>query len=91
MTDPYNSTTLDEELRAAGLDIHGCSSKGRVDWKKPPTPAEEKKAKEILRSHDPRRLPRREARLEELKEKRRKGQALTPQEYQEVLDLLLKI
>ncbi len=91
MNDPYNATTLDGELRAAGLRIHGCSSRGRIDWVSPPTAAEEKKAEAVLKAHDKTKLPAKEARLGELREKRRSGKPLTAAEQQEMLDHLMGV
>ncbi len=49
---------LDEELRAAGLRIDGCSSDGRIDWVSPPSPAEQATAAAVLAAHDPDRRKR---------------------------------
>lgn len=94
MADPYHATVLDSELRAAGLDIHGCSSKGRIDWKRPPTAVEQKKADAVLKAHDPTKPGPREvqaAKLEMLRAKRRAGKALTAKEQQELLDHILGV
>jgi len=48
-----DASSLDAELRVAGLKIHGCNSNGRVDWIDPPTPAEQATAAQVLAAHDP--------------------------------------
>ena len=91
MEDRYNATVLDEELRAAGLKIHGCSSTGRIDWVSPPSNADQKKADSILKAHNPIALPSRQEKLEALRQKRRQGKTLNPQDLQEAIDLMLDI
>ena len=49
----FDSTSLDAELKAAGLVIHGCSSDGRIDWTTPPTTAQLATAQAVLSTHDP--------------------------------------
>lgn len=49
----YDVQTLDTELRAAGLNIHGCVSTGRIDWIAPPSGADIATAKGVLDAHDP--------------------------------------
>lgn len=61
MADPFDATRLDSELHTAGLKIHGCSSKGRIDWIKPPTPQELAVAKKVLAAHDKDKAQREEA------------------------------
>lgn len=86
----YNAATLDAELRSAGLEILGCSSTGRIDWKKPPSAADKKKAESVLKTHDPNALAPRETKLKALLEKRRQGKILTAQDIQDAIDLLLR-
>ncbi|HBY60993.1 MAG TPA: hypothetical protein DEH78_14315 [Solibacterales bacterium] len=43
-----NAERLDKALRAAGLNIHGCSSGGRIDWISQPTQSEETLAASIV-------------------------------------------
>jgi hypothetical protein len=54
----YDATSLDQELRAAGLLIAGCSSEGRIDWVSPPTQQERQIAQQVLAAHDPDRRER---------------------------------
>jgi len=49
----YDVQTLDSELRAQNLRIHGCASTGRIDWIDPPTGADIATAKGVLAAHDP--------------------------------------
>jgi len=91
MSDPYNATTLDAELRAAGLEIHGCSSRGRIDWKNPPTPQEEATAAAVLTEHDKTKLSTQEAFFKNMKAKRRAGQLLTPEEQAKIMDMFLGV
>lgn len=91
MNDPYNSTVLHEDLIAAGLEIAGCTSKGRIDWKKPPSASDKAKAEAVLKAHKPTTRPSRESRLDALRTKRRAGQVLTAAEQQELMDLLLGV
>jgi outer membrane murein-binding lipoprotein Lpp len=91
MSDAYNATVLDEELRAAGLAIVGCSSKGRIDWASPPTAADAARAEQVKAAHDPAKPPAREARLEALRAKRRAREPLTDAEKQDALDLFLGV
>lgn len=83
----FNATILDQELKAAGLRIHGCSSDGRIDWIQPPTAKELKLAEQVKKNHD----PNLKSRIEELREKRRAGKKFTAAEKDEILDLLLSI
>jgi hypothetical protein len=91
MENRYNASVLDAELRAAGLDIVGCCSTGRIDWKQSPSPAEKKKADAILKAHDPKALSPRNARIEALRSKRKQGKALSPQEMKDAIDLFLRV
>ena len=56
MADDYNPTKLDAELKAAGLNIAGCSSKGRVDWIGTPTAQELSTADQVKQNHEKRDL-----------------------------------
>lgn len=87
----FNAEVLHRELEAAGLEIYGCSSTGRIDWKNPPTAAQRAKADAVLAAHDPAANPPRAERLGALRAKRRAGQALTVAEQQELMDLLLGV
>lgn len=49
----YDATRLDAELKAAGLEIEGCSSAGVIWWATPPTPEQEAAAQQVLDAHDP--------------------------------------
>jgi hypothetical protein len=91
MENRYNSTLLDAELRAEGLAILGCSSQGRIDWKKPPSEVERKKAEAVLKAHNPKSLPPRESKLEALRSKRRQGKALSEEEMREAIDFSLGV
>jgi len=48
-----NATKLDQELRAAGIPMDGCSSSGRIDFRPEATPAQREQAARILAAHDP--------------------------------------
>ena len=47
----YNLTKLHDELKSAGLKIHGVSGDGRIDWITPPTPEQTATADAVLKSH----------------------------------------
>lgn len=51
MNGKYDASKLDQELKAAGLKIHGCSSAGRIDWISAPSKADLTKAQTILKEH----------------------------------------
>lgn len=48
-----NVQKIDNELRSAGIPIDGCSSDGRIDFKKEATVAQIELAKQILAVHNP--------------------------------------
>lgn len=50
-----NAEKLDQELRAAGIPMEGCSSTGRVDFKPEATEAQRLQAAAIVALHDPAR------------------------------------
>lgn len=63
----YDARELDTELRAAGLEIHGCDGTGRIHWVRPPTAQEQVTAQAVLAAHDPGARERRgRAELDEL-------------------------
>ena len=79
--DPY---ALDAELKASGLDIHGCSSTGRIDWRSPPTPAQEQQAQAVLAVHDPEKRARENAALQaRVNGLFAKGEGMTFDEFRE--------
>lgn len=48
----FDVASLDQELRAAGVPIHGCASDGRVDFKPEATDAHRAKAEEVKAAHN---------------------------------------
>lgn len=48
-----NVTKLDQELRAAGVPIDGCSSTGRIDYRPEATDADRARGAAVLAAHDP--------------------------------------
>ena len=48
-----NVAKLDQELRTAGVPIHGCDSEGEVSFADEATTAQRKKAAKIVADHDP--------------------------------------
>lgn len=44
---------LDAQLRAAGVPIHGCTSKGRIDFREEASANDRAYAAAILAAHDP--------------------------------------
>ena len=80
----YGATQLHQELVAAGLSIHGCSSEGDVCWKEPPTPDQETMAERIKAAHDPEKMPRERAvLLARVAELFAKGAGMTDAEFKE--------
>ena len=51
ITKQYNSTKLHKELIAAGLEIEGVTSEGRIDWKADPTPEMISQANQVMANH----------------------------------------
>lgn len=86
--------TYSVRTMAAGLadqEFWGCSWKGRIDWKKPPSASEKAKAETVLASHDPTKLLPHEGCLEALRARCRADRWLSAGEQQEILDLLLVV
>ena len=87
----YNATRLDAELRAAGLDIGGCSSTGRVDWNSPPSAGDLALAAQVKAAHDPAAKTTRETSIDAIRAKRVLGQSLTSEEILAVIDHFLGV
>jgi hypothetical protein len=91
----YDPKGLHLALVAAGLEIEGCSSEGRIDWKSPPTMQQLAQAEAIKSAHDSLAREQRRiaqtARFNILRDKRRAGNVLTAAEIAEVLDLLMDV
>lgn len=52
VADDYNPTILDGELKAAGLQIHGCDSNGIVSWRQSPTANDLVTAEQVKAQHN---------------------------------------
>lgn len=71
MLDPYSSAKLESELKAVGLDIDGCNSKGVV-WMRggrAATPQELALIEQVKASHDPLAKTAQELQIESLRAK----------------------
>lgn len=52
MEKEYNVKKLHRELEAAGLEIEGVTSEGRIDWKGEPSQAQIEQAEMIKQQHE---------------------------------------